>query len=323
MKALTHQLETEVINYVKKHNKKIETVFIGGGTPSAVSYKEYEKIFKIIQPYVNDYTEITTEANPNSATHEWLKGMLGYGVNRVSFGVQSFDDDKLKLLGRSHTSNRAIKAIQDANSIGFKAINCDVIYGVDGDSFESLKKDFDIIKDLPITHISAYSLIIEEGTKFFNKSYLKIDDELLSQEIFDYLEENGFNQYEISNFAKEKRYESKHNKGYWHYEEYLGIGAGAVGCNNKTRFYPHEDIEKYIKEPLYSKIEELSDDDIKVEKVLLGLRSSIGMDMDIFTDKQMDKINDLIIEKKVIINDNRLINENFLIADSLALYILD
>jgi len=323
MKALTYQLETELNNYVKKHNKTIETVFIGGGTPSAVKHTEYEQVFKLIQPYINDYTEITTEANPNSGTVEWLKGMYNYGVKRVSFGVQSFNDDKLKILGRAHKSNRAIKAIHDAKNVGFKAINCDIIYGVKGDTFDSLKKDFDTIESLPITHISAYSLILEKGTKFFNQHHLKIDDEELSQEIFSYLENIGFNQYEISNFATEEKYESKHNKGYWQHKEYLGIGAGAVGYNNKTRYYTHEDLDEYIKNPLFANTEILDENDIKMERVLLGFRTSLGIEMEIFTSKEVEKIDDLTSTQKLTITNNRLFNTNFLIADELALYILE
>ena len=323
MDALTMQLEYELDSYVKKHNKTIESVFIGGGTPSAVSSNEYEKIFKLIQPYINDYTEITTEANPNSASKEWLRNMYNLGVKRVSFGVQSFDDNKLKFLGRSHSSNRAIKAIQDASCIGFNAINCDIIYGVKGDSLDTLKKDFTIIESLPITHISAYSLTLEEGTKFFNKNSVKIDDELLSSEIFEYLNSIGFNQYEISNFSTEERYESKHNKGYWQHKEYLGVGAGAVGYKEKIRYYPHKDIEEYISNPLFNQEEKLSDDDIKVEKILLGLRTSLGIDLEIFTKKEKEKIRDLVEEQKLLVKNNRLHNENFLLADELALYILD
>ena len=323
MESLTKQLKFEIDNYVKKVNKKIDTVFIGGGTPSAVNHKEYEKVFDLIRPVLATNAEITTEANPNSATVEWLKGMFDFGVNRISFGVQSFDDEKLKFLGRSHGSSRAIKAIKDANSIGFKAINCDIIYGVEGDSFESLKKDFNIIENLPISHISAYSLTIEDNTKFANTRNVKIDDEILSQEIFDYLQGMGFEQYEISNFALNDSAQSKHNKGYWRYEEYLGIGAGAVGCKNNIRSYPHKDIEKYIAEPNFCEIEELSQEDIKVEKVLLGLRCSLGIDSNIFTQKEGNRVNELIEENKLNQIDNRIYNNNFLLADALALYILD
>ena len=323
MKALYKQLEIEVMTHVKNKNKTIKSLFIGGGTPSAIKHEAYEKIFEIIKPFINEETEITTEANPNSATRQWLEGMYNMGVNRVSFGVQSFDDNKLKVLGRSHKSNRAIKSIQDASCIGFKAINCDIIYGVQGDDFISLKKDFDLIATLPITHLSAYSLTIEKETKFFNQKNIKMDDEILSQEIFSYLEGIGFKQYEISNFAKDKKYQSRHNIGYWEHKEYLGIGCGAVGYVNSSRYYPHKELEKYIKDPLFADIEKLSNKDIKVEKVLLGFRTSIGVSLDLFTKREKAKVNELTIEKKLDIIDNRLVNNNFLLADELALYILD
>ena len=172
MKALEEQMKHDIDLYLKNTDKKIETVFIGGGTPSCVEASLYENIFKIIKPYLKDNIEITTEANPNSATKEWQEQMFEHGVNRISFGVQSFNDKKLKSLGRAHKAKSAILAIQNASCIGFKGINCDLIYGVKGDTFESIKEDLEIIRDLPITHLSAYSLIIEEGTKFYKKSLL-------------------------------------------------------------------------------------------------------------------------------------------------------
>lgn len=331
MKALKKQLKHNLDNYVLKRDKKIETVFIGGGTPSTIKASEYEEIFEIIKPHLEEFAEITTEANPNSASYEWLQNMKDLGVNRVSFGVQSFDNDKLKFLGRAHNSNSAIKAIQNAKEIGFKGINCDIIYGVQNDTIESMKKDFDTAFSLPITHLSAYSLTIEEGTKFFlqesakhkDRSSVKIDDEELSYEIFDYINKNGFHQYEISNFARNKESESKHNYGYWQHKEYLGVGAGAVGYINKQREYPHKNLEEYIKNPLFTQIEKIDDEDIKTEKVLLGLRCSNGVDLELFDEKEMQKINELIKYNKVYLENKKLYNTNFLLADELALYILD
>ncbi len=322
MKALKTQLRDNIDNYVI-NNKKIETVFIGGGTPSTIKAIEYKEIFEIIEPYLEKDAEITTEANPNSASYEWLETMKSFGVNRVSFGVQSFENTKLKFLGRSHNSNSAIKAIQNANSIGFKGINCDIIYGVQGDTIESIKKDFDVAFSLPITHLSAYSLTIEEGTKFFDRSSVKIDDEELSYEIFDYILKNNFHQYEISNFAKNKESESKHNYGYWQHKEYLGVGAGAVGYINKQRQYPSKSIEEYIKNPLFFDVEKIDDEDIKTEKILLGLRCSNGVELSLFDDKEKQKIDELIQYDKIYIENDKVFNKNFLLADELALYILD
>ena len=323
MNALKKQLKNDLENYVIKHNKKIETVFIGGGTPSTIKAFEYTEIFEMIKPHLEEFAEITTEANPNSASYEWLESMKNLGVNRVSFGVQSFDNDKLKFLGRAHNSNSAIKAIQNANIIGFNGINCDIIYGVQNDTMESLKKDFDTAFSLPITHLSAYSLTIEEGTKFFDRSSVKIDDEELSYEIFDYINKNGFHQYEISNFAKNKLSESKHNYGYWQHKEYLGVGAGAVGYINQERHYPSKSIEEYIENPLFFDVEKIDLDDVKTEKILLGFRSLNGVEISLFNEEEMKKIDDLIQYDKVYIEENRVFNKNFLLSDELALYILD
>ena len=323
MNALKKQLKNDIENYIIKDNKKIETVFIGGGTPSTIKAFEYKEIFEIIKPYLEKNAEITTEANPNSASFDWLKGMHDLGVNRVSFGVQSFNSEKLKFLGRAHSANSAIKAIQNAKSIGFKGINCDIIYGVQNDTMESLKKDFDTAFSLPITHLSAYSLTIEEGTKFFDRSSVKIDDEELSYEIFDYINNKGFHQYEISNFAKNKESESKHNYGYWQHKEYLGVGAGAVGYINQQRQYPSKSIEEYIGNPLFFDVEKIDLNDIKTEKILLGFRSLNGVEISLFNEGEMKKIDDLIEYDKVYIKENRVFNKNFLLSDELALYILD
>jgi len=321
MKALEQQLIFDIKNFLK--NQKIETVFIGGGTPSCVDFKEYENIFKIIKPYLVENCEITTEANPNSATKKWLEGMKNLGVNRVSFGVQSFNDRKLKYLNRAHNSNSAITAIQNAKCIGFNSINCDIIYGVQGDSFEKLKYDFDILKEQNVDHISAYSLTLEEGTKFYNKSSVKIDDEELSVKLFNYLNSLGFNQYEISNFSKSLDTQSKHNFGYWEYKNYLGVGTGAVGCINNFRYYPNKNIEEYIKEPTKYEKEFLEEIDIKTEKVLLGLRSTIGINLNIFNDKELEKVDLLINEKKLIKKKDRVYNVDFLLSDEISLFILD
>ena len=323
MNALKKQLKNDIENYIIKDNKKIETVFIGGGTPSTIKAFEYKEIFEIIKSHLEKNAEITTEANPNSASFDWLKGMHDLGVNRVSFGVQSFNSEKLKFLGRAHSANSAINAIQNANSIGFKGINCDIIYGVQNDTLESMKMDFDTAFSLPITHLSAYSLTIEEGTKFFDRSSVKIDDEELSYEIFDYINNKGFHQYEISNFAKNKESESKHNYGYWQHKEYLGVGAGAVGYINQQRQYPSKSIEEYIGNPLFFDVEKIDLNDIKTEKILLGFRSLNGVEISLFNEGEMKKIDDLIEYDKVYIKENRVFNKNFLLSDELALYILD
>ncbi|QKF73309.1 oxygen-independent coproporphyrinogen III oxidase [Aliarcobacter faecis] len=331
MEALKKQLEENLKKHIINKNRKIKTVFIGGGTPSTIKASSYKDIFTLIRPYLEENAEITTEANPNSATFSWQEEMFNLGVNRISFGVQSFDEQKLKFLGRAHSSQSAIEAINSAKKVGFKKISCDIIYGTINDSFESLKKDFDIVKNLEINHISAYSLIIEENTKFYldekslqkSKKSLKIDDEDLSYEIFDYLNKLGFKQYEIANFATNEEFESKHNYGYWEYNEYMGIGSGAVACIKNVREYSQKNIEKYIENPLLVEKEELSSEDIKAEKVLLGFRCKFGVDLKLLNENELKKADDLLFEKKLELKEDRLININYLLADELALYILD
>ena len=320
--ALIEDIKYNINKHVDKDNY-IETIFIGGGTPSTLSVEHYKKIFDLLKPYLTYIKEITIESNPNSVSLEWLKKLRKFGINRVSFGVQSFRDDKLKFLGRNHSEKRAIKAIQEAKEAGFEHINLDIIYGCELDTKENMLRDINIAKSLPVDHISAYSLTIEEDTKFFHTPQVKIDDFELSGFIFDAFEKAGFHQYEISNFAKSKTSKSKHNYGYWEYKEYLGCGSGAVGRIKKQRLYKEKSIEEYIKNPtIYSEIEELSDEDMLVEKVLLGLRSDVGVDIDLLNDEQKNKLKELLKEDKIKQIGNKIYASDYLIADELALYLL-
>ena len=321
MDALYKQLKYELEN---NNIKKLESVFIGGGTPSCVDTKYYKPIFDLLKDYIDDSIEITTEANPNSATFEWLQNMYAYGVNCVSFGVQSFDNEKLEFLARNHNKNHAIDAVMNAQKIGFERINCDIIYDTFVDTKALINNDLEVIKTLPIDHISVYSLTLEEGTKFYNKSEVKVEDEDMARHIFEKLTDFGFKQYEISNFAKDKNSQCKHNIGYWKYENYLGIGSGAVGCFDNKRTYTNKDVQKYIVNPIeYESIENLSDDDILIEKTLLGLRSTIGCDLNLYNNTQLEKIKILEENKKILIKDFRFYSYDFMLADEVSLFIVD
>jgi len=318
MKSLKIQLEYELT----KHNNIIETIFIGGGTPSCVDALEYKDVIDIVKPYIDESIEITIEANPNSATKEWLQTIYDIGINRISFGVQSFDDEKLKFLGRNHNKTQAIDAIKNASMVGFKNINMDIIYDTSLDTKELLDSDLNIIKTLPINHISAYSLTLEEGTKFYNKSSVKIENQKLANYLFKKLENFGFSQYEISNFALSDNAQSKHNLGYWKYKEYLGIGCGAVGCIDNKRFYGIKDVQQYISRPLeYEEIESLTLDDIVLEKILLGFRSIVGVPINILNENQKIKLKILLDDNKVLLKKDKIYNKNFMLADELALYL--
>ncbi len=321
-KAYMKSLKTQLTYELKKQDKIVETIFIGGGTPSCIDALEYKDVIEIVKPYMAENIEITIEANPNSATFEWLSKVYEVGINRVSFGVQSFDDEKLKFLGRNHNKLQAIDAINNAFKIGFKNINMDIIYDTSLDTKELLDSDLTIIKDLPINHVSAYSLTLEEGTKFYNKSSVKIENENLANYLFQSLQAQGFSQYEISNFALNDDARSKHNLGYWEYKEYLGIGCGAVGCIENKRYYGIKDVQKYINTPLeYEEIESLSSDDIVLEKILLGFRSVVGVPVNILNEEQKVHLKQMQDDNKITIKDNKIFNNNYMLADELALYI--
>jgi len=319
MKAIIFQLNDNLSKY-NIELKSIKTLFIGGGTPSTINANMYDTFFEIIAPYLVDGAEITSEVNPNSASIEWLEGMKNHGINRLSFGVQSFDERKLKQLGRAHDKNQAIEAIKSAREVGFEHISLDLIYNATGDTKELMKNDIDIAFSLPIDHISAYELTIEANTVFENQEEQKQIDDDLAFFVADEIKKRGFKHYEISNFGS---YQSAHNKGYWELDDYLGIGAGAVGYINGTRYYPHSDIDKYISNPLYATDECLSNSEILTEKIFLGFRSIMGVEKSILTNSMRERADFLVSESKLKSTPTHYYNSDFFISDEISLYILD
>jgi oxygen-independent coproporphyrinogen-3 oxidase len=317
MQALLLQLKHELARFDAKHHS-IETIFIGGGTPSTVAPELYAEIFALLHPYLQPGIEITSEANPNSATYAWLQGMYELGVNRISFGVQSFDAQKLKLLNRAHTPQMAIDALNNAAEIGFQNLSLDLIYATLGDTKELLQKDLTTAFSLPINHLSAYALTIEEGTAFEKRPQMSSEQLSLTSWIFDTIEQHGFKQYEISNFGT---YKSAHNLGYWKYKDYMGVGAGAVGKLGTRRLYPTPDIEKYIKDPLSIEQEELTPQDQHIEKIFLGLRSCVGVNSQILGDAEKIKASILLEEHKLIKKKEILYNPDYLLSDEIALFL--
>lgn len=318
MKALHTQLSFELERF-SATPKSIETLFIGGGTPSTVDPELYAPIFTLLKPYLKENAEITTEANPNSATKAWLKGMRDLGVNRVSFGVQSFDTDKLKALNRAHNPQQAKEAILHAKALGFAHLSLDLIYNYQGDTKALLLSDIEQAFSLPIDHISAYELTIEDGTKFSSTPEVRQENENLAFFVSDEIEKRGFKAYEISNFGT---YQSQHNKGYWEIKDYIGAGAGAVGFLKDKRFYPQTNIDMYINSPLQITEEPLSEEELLTERIFLGLRSSIGVEKSLLSEKMLEKAEILCEEKKLRSENTHYHNDNFFLSDELALYIL-
>jgi oxygen-independent coproporphyrinogen-3 oxidase len=318
MQALHTQLAYELERFNAKP-KSIETLFIGGGTPSTVSPELYAPIFELLHPYLKENAEITTEANPNSATKAWLEGMKTLGVNRISFGVQSFNAQKLKALNRAHNPQQAKNAIRYAKALGFAHLSLDLIYNYQGDTKPLLLNDIQEAFSLPIDHISAYELTIEDGTKFSQTPEVRQENEQLAFYVTEQIEKRGFQAYEISNFGT---YQSKHNKGYWELKDYIGAGAGAVGFLKDKRFYPQTDIEAYVSNPLNITEEPLTEEELLTERLFLGLRSKVGIKRSLLSEKMIQKADHLVQEKKLFCDATHYYNDNFFLSDELALYIL-
>jgi oxygen-independent coproporphyrinogen-3 oxidase len=304
---------------------QFKTVFVGGGTPSTMDVGFYERLFGLISPYLKNVEEITIECNPNTS-YEWLKEIKNLGVDRISFGVQSFNGEKLKFLNRNHSPSQALKAVENAYKAGFENINLDLIYSTAVDSKKLLSNDLETAFSLPVTHISAYSLTIEKGTKWENDHSKRKTDEELEIWFINKIKEK-FSQYEISNFGKP----CIHNLGYWEGKEYLGIGAGAVGFKKLRiengewkifRYYTQNNVYEYLKNPAKYEYEYLSGEDIKKEKIFLGLRSIVGFEENILNDKEKERVAVLIFEKKLYKQKNKIYSHNFLLADAITNFIL-
>ena len=233
--------------------------------------------------------EFSAEINPGTLDADKLSAMLRGGVNRASIGVQSFDDGELAALGRIHTSAQAVKAVEDVYAAGIENINIDLMTSIPRQTRQSLKKSLKTAVSLPVSHISAYSLILEEGTPMYDdykagKIALPSDDEDRDNfgMLTDFLEYNGFGRYEISNFAK-SGYECRHNIKYWECREYVGLGAAAHSYLRKKRFYNTSDLEEYISGRFRSDdMTELSRGDMASEFMMMGLRMVEGVSADEF-----------------------------------------
>jgi oxygen-independent coproporphyrinogen-3 oxidase len=298
---------------------EFETVFIGGGTPSTMPISFYEDLFNLINQNLKNVKEITIEANPN-VKYEWLKEIRNLGVNRISFGVQSFNENKLKFLNRNHSSIQAINSIENAKKVGFKNINLDLIYATAMDNKNLLENDLKIAFNLPINHISAYSLTIEEGTKWEGDFSKRKEDETLEIWFIEKIKEKFF-QYEISNFGKI----CLHNLGYWKGKEYIGIGAGAVGFRKKEkifRYYTQNNVYEFLKNPIQYKYEFLSKEDIKKEKIFLGLRSIVGFEEKILNKNEKERVKILLNENKIYKKNNKIYSKDYLLADALTNFII-
>jgi oxygen-independent coproporphyrinogen III oxidase len=275
--ALQHEIES-----YQDHFQSIETIYIGGGTPSMLDVHQLELLFEVLKSI--HPLEYTIEVNPESYSIEKGELFKKYGINRISLGVQTFNDQLLNYLNRKHTKQLVFDVVAHLKSIGFSRISIDLIYAIPGQTLENLFQDLKYIKDLDITHVSCYSLILEEKTYFYHQ-YLRGKFEQMDEDaeakmyeiLMEELKKQGFEHYEISNYAKNGHY-SKHNLIYWTLGEYIGVGLGAHGFVNGYRTQNHRVLPQYLKNPIEEKkFQEV--DVLLQDELIFGLRKIGGVSL--------------------------------------------
>ncbi|MCX0369782.1 radical SAM family heme chaperone HemW [Clostridium perfringens] len=317
-------LNKEIISLREKHNNlEIKTIFIGGGTPSVLEANELECLLKeVAKLNMAKDIEYSMECNPGNLTEEKLEVMKKYGVNRISMGLQAKQDNLLKGLGRIHNYKTFKENFLLAKKVGFNNINVDLMFGLPNQSLNEWEETLREIISLEPAHISAYSLIIEEGTAFYNlyeNDKLKLPTEEEERKMYHLakkiLEENGFNQYEISNYAKEGK-ECRHNLAYWNMNNWIGVGSAAASYINGKRIKNISSVEEYInsikdKGEAVEEIINNSKNDNMEEFMFMGLRKINGIDENEFKNRFSMNINDVYGEIL-----NKYIGEGLLIRES-------
>lgn len=316
----------------KAANTIIRTIYIGGGTPSQLSRYSLEKLFHAIDTYQEcSPEEVTMEVNPDDVTNDLAETISALHINRVSMGAQTFDDNRLKFLNRRHKSFQVERAIDILHEHGVGNISIDLMFGFPGQTCDSWKEDVRRAISLDIQHISAYSLMYEEGTRLYRmlkENMIKEIDEEVSlnmyNELINILCGAGYEHYEISNFAK-KGYRALHNSSYWHDIPYLGIGAAAHSYNIKSRQWNVSDINKYIESISHDTVpftfESIDADTHYNDIVTTELRTSEGIDLSRLADKYVQYIVKQaarhVADKTVDINDGhlKLTREGLYISD--------
>ena len=302
-------------------NESVKSIYIGGGTPTSLDYDELKYLLSFISIFkTNEYLEFTIESNVESLTLDKIKLLKEYNVNRVSLGVQSFNNNTLKELNRSHSKEDVFRVVESLKKIGISNISIDYIYGVNP-NIEEVKNDIDTFLKLDIPHISCYSLIIEKNTLFgINKrKYIEEDyEDAMYQYIKNTLTSNNYYQYEISNYSK-PGFESIHNLNYWNNGSYYAFGLGAVSYIDNNRITNTKNLSKYLNCNYVDNIEYENIDTRISNTFMLGFRKTKGINIINFKNTYQKEITDinpvskLINENKLILKDNHLfINPDYL-----------
>lgn len=292
-------LKKEIKNRYK--GEELDTLYIGGGTPSLLTSKELEEIINLFN--ISNETEICVELNPETINEKYLKDLKSLGINRLSFGCQTFDDEILKIIGRRHNSAQVRNAVKSAINLGFTNINLDFIYGLPKQTLELFENDLKQAINLGITHISLYGLKIEEGCYFYRNLPENLPDEDMQAQMYlmavDFMAKNDFEHYEISNFSK-KGFYSRHNLNYWNNDSYYGFGAAAHGYENGIRYSNSCNLDEYISQQRPESFHKVTKQEQLEEEIFLGFRKISGINVKLLNSKfdiNFDRQYSSIIEK--------------------------
>ncbi|MBO1512254.1 radical SAM family heme chaperone HemW [Metabacillus bambusae] len=318
------------MHHTVQKNKQVslKTIFIGGGTPTALSVSQLDRLLEGIHKELmptNDLVEFAVEANPGELSLDKLKVLKNAGVNRLSIGVQSFNDELLERIGRVHRKEDVFRTLQQAEQVGFDNMSVDLMYGLPGQTVNDFKESLDIAFTMNVKHFSAYSLIVEPKTVFYNlmqKGKLSLPPQDLEAQMYELsmeqMEKHGFKQYEISNYAI-PGFESNHNLTYWNNDYYYGFGAGAHGYMNGIRTSNIGPIKKYMEQieqtgEAYNSQNIVSKEEEMEEEMFLGLRKEAGVSKSIFYRKFNVQLVDVfpeqianLVKLGLIVNDDQSI----------------
>jgi oxygen-independent coproporphyrinogen-3 oxidase len=288
------------------------TVFFGGGTPSLLGAELFEKLFYGLKSLLSiESIETTVEVNPESATEEFQKSCKNSGVNRISIGIQSLDDNQLKAVGRIHNRAQALKALSQAINLGFKSVSVDVIVGLPGQSWDTLEETLEILTSSGINHISVYGLQLEHETPLGENPPKNTPDDDMQIDLLEQsnklLAEKGFVHYEISNYAK-PGFECRHNLIYWRCQDYVGLGPGASSHLENIRFKNKPDLTGYLLNPFGIKLFEENVEGLEKtrEKLMMGLRLlEEGVTLDENTSNEIPELDELTKKGDLVFNGSK------------------
>ncbi|MCM3650530.1 radical SAM family heme chaperone HemW [Metabacillus litoralis] len=312
----------------KGNGEQLKTIFIGGGTPTALTATQLDRLLEGITLALlpsNELIEFAVEANPGELSLDKLKVLKNAGVNRLSIGVQSFNDELLKKIGRVHRKEDVFRTIEQAEQVGFDNMSIDLMYGLPGQTIDHFKDSLATAFALNVMHFSAYSLIVEPKTVFYNlmqKGKLSLPPQELEAQMYEVsmeqMEKHGFKQYEISNYAI-PGYESNHNLTYWNNDYYYGFGAGAHGYLNGVRTSNIGPIKKYMEQieqtgEAYNSKNAVSNEEGMEEEMFLGLRKTAGVNKEMFYKKFQVQMENVFSEQI-----NKLVKQGLIINEEQAI----